>query len=84
MMILSASFLLAILSKSQRNFLAEKRLRCSAVSIAAPEVGYFLCDVSAGFLSRKNKGRRGPQSSTDLLVLQFLPVHGQDMIILSY
>lgn len=74
-MILYASFALAILSKSQRNFLVEQRLRRSVVSTAAPEVGDFLCDVSACCLSREKKGKRGPQSSTDL-VLQFLPVHG--------
>lgn len=81
-MVLCARFVLAILSKSQRNFLVEQYLKCSAVSIAASEVGDFLCDVSACFLSRKKKGKRGPQSSADLLVLQFLPVNGQEMIIL--
>lgn len=49
--------------------------------MAAPELGDFLCDVSACFLSRKIKDKRGPQSSTDL-ALQFLLVHGQKMIIL--
>jgi len=59
MMILHASFVLATLSKSQWNFLVEQHLRCSVVSIAAPEVGDCLCDVSACFLSRKTKkGKR--------------------------
>lgn len=49
-MTLCASFVLAI-SKSQRNFLVELHLKCCAVSMAAPEVGGFLCDVSACFLS---------------------------------
>lgn len=80
-MVFCVNIVLAILNRSQRSFLVEQHLRCSS------EVGDFVMSQLISFPEmgkKKKKSKKGPQTTTDLVILQFLPVCGQEMIIVFF
>lgn len=80
-MVFCANIVLAIFNRIQRSFLVEQHLKCSS------EVGDFVMSQLISFPEmgkKKKKSKKGPQNTTDLVVLQFLPVCGQEMIIVFF